>query len=89
MTAKRLLRRVRRNGLSSVLHADPLDVERVDQVWTAKERGVHKDDLADFLAGVLQEWIVSNPGRSVDDTNLATILPEALDEFMWKHLDDT
>jgi hypothetical protein len=89
MTAKRSLKRVRRNGQSSILHADPLDVERVDQVWTAKESSVYNDDLADFLAGVLQEWIVSNPGRSVDNTNLATILPEALDEFIWKHLDDT
>jgi hypothetical protein len=89
MTAKRSLRRVRRNGQSSILYADPLDVERVDPFWTAKERSVYRDDLADFLAGVLQEWIVSNPGKSIDDTNLATILPEALDEFMWKHLDDT
>jgi hypothetical protein len=89
MTAKRSLRRVRRNGQSSILRADPLDVERVDPFWTAKERSVYNDDLAGFLAGVLQEWIVSNPGRSVDDKHLATIRPEALDKFMWKHLDDT
>jgi hypothetical protein len=38
---------------------------------------------------VLQEWIVRNPGRSLDDTNLAAILPEALDESIWKHLGDT
>jgi hypothetical protein len=47
------------------------------------------DGLAEFLAAVLKEWIVRNPGRSLDDTNLAAILPEALDESIWKHLGDT
>jgi hypothetical protein len=88
MAAKKTSKRVPRGGGIALLDANPIEFERIDQVSTQKERTVYNEALADFLAGVLQEWIISNPGKSVDDTNLGTILPEALDEFMWKHLDD-
>ena len=89
MTANRLLKRVRRIGQTGALDADLHKIKKADAVGTGMERSVYDENLTDFLTGVVQEWIISNPGRSVDHTNLATILPEALDEFMWKHLDDT
>jgi hypothetical protein len=94
MAARKTLKRVgvQRGGriaLFEASHANPLQFDRIDQISTEEERSVYNEALADFLTGVLREWIISNPGKSVDNANLATILPEALDEFMWKHLDDT
>jgi hypothetical protein len=40
------------------------------------------------LAKALNEWMMRNPGKSVDDVNLTAVLPEALEEFIWRHLDD-
>ena len=51
--------------------------------------GGFKDYLTIVLAKALNEWMARNPGRSVDEMNLSAVLPEAVDEFIWRHLDDS
>jgi hypothetical protein len=51
--------------------------------------GGFKDHLTIVLAKALNEWMARNPGRSVDEMNLSAVLPEAVDEFIWRHLDDS
>ena len=87
MAVKRSLNRVRR--IEKFSSANRPEGIRAYEVWLAMQRRARDEDLAEFLTTVLQEWIVRNPGRSLDKTNLAAILPEALDEFIWKHLGDS
>jgi hypothetical protein len=47
------------------------------------------DHLTIVLAKALNEWMARNPGRSVDEMNLTAVLPEAIDQFIWRHLDDS
>jgi hypothetical protein len=89
MAVKRSLNRIRRIGQSRFANTNRLEGISADGVWPATQRRVRDEDLAEFLTAVLQEWIVRHPGRSLDDTNLGSILPEALDEFIWKHLGDS
>ena len=89
MVMRRPLKHVRRIGQTRYLDTSRLAGDRADGVGPARERRTYDDDLAEFLTVVLKEWMVGNPDRSLDDTDLATILPEALDEFMWKHLRDS
>ena len=83
---KRSLNRVRR--IERFSNTNRLERFRADEVRLTTQRRARDEDLAEFLTAVLREWIVRNPGRSLDETNLAAILPEALDEFIWKHLGD-
>jgi len=89
MAARRSLKQVRRIEQTGFFDTNPLEGARADKVWLASQRRTFDDDLAEFLTTVLKEWMIRNPGRSLDNTNLATILPEALDEFTWKHLGDS
>jgi hypothetical protein len=89
MAVRRPLKQVRRIGQTRYPDTSRLAGGRADEVCRARERRTYDDDLAEFLTAVLKEWMVGNPDRSLDDTDLATILPEALDEFMWKHLRDS
>ena len=87
MAVKRSLNRVRK--IERFSNTNRLEGIRAYEVRLAMQRRAHDEDLAEFLTGVLQEWIVRNPGRSLDKTDLAAILPEALDEFIWRHLGDS
>jgi hypothetical protein len=90
MAARRSLKQVRGIGQTRFLDTNRLARGRADAVLLRKQRRtIYDEDLAEFLTAVVKEWMVSNPGRSLDDTNLATILPDALDEFTWKHLGDS
>ena len=92
MAARRSLKQVRVIGQTSFLGTKRKRLARggADAVLLRKQRRTtYDDDLTEFLTAVVKEWMVSNPGRSLDDTNLATILPEALDEFTSKHLGDS
>lgn len=55
----------------------------------SRQAGVFDEHLAIVLAKALNEWMARNPGRSVEDINITAILPEALDEFIWRHLEDS
>jgi hypothetical protein len=88
MAARRSLKEVGGIERSRFLDTYRFEGGRADEVSLRKQRRTHDDDLAEFLTTVVKEWMVRNPGRSLDNTNLATILPEALDEFTWKHLGD-
>ena len=87
MAVKTSLNRVR--GIERFSNTNRLEGGRAGEVCSATQRRARDEDLAEFLTAVLQEWIVRNPGRSLDETNLAALLPEALDEFIWKHLGDS
>ena len=89
MAARRSLKRARRIEQSRFLDTNRLEGASADEVWLARQRRTYDDDLAEFLTAVVKEWMVRNPGRSLDNANLAAILPEALDEFTWKHLGDS
>jgi hypothetical protein len=87
MAVRRSLNRVRR--IERFGNSNRLQRARAVELRPAMQRRARDEDLAEFLTAVLREWIVRNPGRSLDETNLAAILPEALDEFIWKHLGDS
>jgi hypothetical protein len=87
MAVRRSLNRVRR--IERFSNTNRLERVRAVEVKPATQRRARDEDLAEFLTAVLQEWIIRNPGRSLDERNLAAILPEALDEFIWKHLGDS
>src|SRR5208282_560765 len=86
---KRSLNGVRGIGQTRFSNTNRLEGFGAGEAWPASQRRARDEGLAEFLTAVLQEWIVRNPGKSLDDTNLAAILPEALDEFIWKHLGDS
>jgi hypothetical protein len=88
MAARRSLKRSEVSDKPDILDTNRLERCRADEVWLATQRHAYDEDLAEFLTTVLKEWIVRNPGRSLGDTDVASILPEALDEFIWKHLSD-
>ena len=89
MAVRRSLKQLRGIEQTRFLDANRLAGAGADKVWLARQRHTFDDDLAEFLTTVVKEWMVRNPGRSLDNANLATILPEALDEFTWKHLGDS
>ena len=90
MATIRSLKQVRDIGQTRFLDTNRFPRGGADAVLLKKQRCTgYDEDLAEFLTAVVKEWMVSNPGRSLDNTNLATILPEALDEFTWKHLGDS
>jgi hypothetical protein len=90
MAARQSLKQVRGMGQPRFLDTSRLVRWRADAVLLKNQRRtICDEDLAEFLTAVVKEWMVSNPARSLDNTNLATILPEALDEFTWKHLGDS
>ena len=91
MVARRSLKQVPGIGQTRFLDTHRLEGGRAGELTLTlrKECRTHDDDLAEFLTAVVKEWMVRNPGRSLDNTNLATILPEALDEFTWKHPGDS
>ena len=90
MAARQSLKQVRDIGQTRFFDTNRLARGRADAVLLKKQRRTtYDEDLAEFLTVVVKEWMVSNPARSLDNTNLATILPEALDEWTWKHLGDS
>jgi hypothetical protein len=70
------------------LGPDRFEANQADDVWLEKQRSIYDDHLAKTLTNVLREWAARNPGRAIDATSLTSIMPEALDEFIWRHLDD-
>lgn len=65
-----------------------LKVDRLDNFLLDKKRSTYDENLTETLTNVLEEWMARNPGRVVDDASLIAILPEALDEFIWRHFED-
>jgi DNA-binding SARP family transcriptional activator len=88
MAARKSLRNGRKIRPARFLGHNRLKVDAPSDVWLSTQRRAYDEHLADTLTSVLEEWIARNPGRSVDDSTLTAILPEALDEFIWRHLDD-
>ena len=88
MAARKSLRNSRKIRDARFLGPNRLKAARASDVWLNTRRRAYDDHLAKTLTTVLKEWIARNPGRSVDDKTLTAILPEALDEFIWRHLDD-
>jgi DNA-binding SARP family transcriptional activator len=88
MTARKSLRNGRKIRPARFLGPSRLKVDRPSDVWLHTQRRAYDEHLTNTLTSVLEEWIARNPGRLVDDTTLTAILPEALDEFIWRHLDD-
>jgi DNA-binding SARP family transcriptional activator len=88
MAARKSLRNGRKIRHARFLGQSRLKVDGASDVWLNTQRHAYDEHLANTLTSVLKEWIARNPGRLVDDTTLTAILPEALDEFIWRHLDD-
>jgi DNA-binding SARP family transcriptional activator len=88
MAARKSLRNGRKIRTARFLGPNRLKVDGPSDVWLTTPRRAYDEHLTDTLTSVLEEWIARNPGRLVDDKTLTAILPEALDEFIWRHLDD-
>jgi hypothetical protein len=88
MAARKSLRNGRKFRPARFLGQNRLKVDGPSDVWLNTQRRAYNEHLTNTLTSVLKEWIARNPGRLVDDTTLTAILPEALDEFIWRHLDD-
>ena len=87
MAARKSLRPGRKIRHARFLGPNRLKVDAPSDIWLNTQRRAYDEHLANTLTSVLEEWIARNPGRLVDDTTLTAILPEALDEFIWRHLD--
>jgi DNA-binding SARP family transcriptional activator len=88
MAARKSLRNGRKIRPARFLGQNRVKVDAPSDVWLNTQRRAYDEHLTNTLTSVLEEWIARNPGRLVDDTPLTAILPEALDEFIWRHLDD-
>ena len=88
MAARKSLRNSREIRPARFLVPNRLKADGASEAWLNTQRRAYDDHLAKTLTSVLEEWMARNPGRLVDDTTLTAILPEALDEFIWRHLDD-
>jgi hypothetical protein len=88
MAARKSLRNGRKFQQGGFLGPDRLEAYQADDVWLEKQRRTYDDHLAKTLTSVLREWAARNPGRVIDAKSLTGIMPEALDEFIWRHLDD-